>query len=276
MKQMKFFKVCFATVLGFVAVALNTEMVIAQSAFSVSATKKVCFSQGNLQYQASTKTWRFAEHQYDMIGDANKNVSSTYSGWIDLFGWGTSGYNGKNPYMTSINDDDYGVVGANLADIAGINYDWGVYNKISNGGNVAGRWRTLTCEEWKYVVYKRTDASSLISLSIVNGIEGLILLPDDWSTPAGVAFKAGMNGLENNTYTVNEWAKMEANGAIFLPAAGYRAGTGVNNVGSGGYYWSATADDYYGAYCLDFLSGDASMYNYFRYNGHSVRLVRSL
>ena len=30
--------------------------------FSVSSTKKVYFSQGNLQYQASTNTWRFAEN----------------------------------------------------------------------------------------------------------------------------------------------------------------------------------------------------------------------
>lgn len=53
---------------------------------------QVVFSQGNLQYQASTNTWRFAEHQYDAIGEDNSNISSTYEGWIDLFGWGTSGY----------------------------------------------------------------------------------------------------------------------------------------------------------------------------------------
>lgn len=57
--------------------------------FSVSATQQVYFSQGNLQYQASTTTWRFAEHQYDYVGADNENISSTYSGWIDLFGFGT-------------------------------------------------------------------------------------------------------------------------------------------------------------------------------------------
>ncbi|MCQ2605632.1 MAG: BACON domain-containing protein [Bacteroidales bacterium] len=222
----------------------NGENGVIKAAFSVSADKQVYFSQGNLQYQASTKTWRFAEHQYDMIGDANKNISSTYNGWIDLFGWGTSGYNSKYPYMTSTDYNDYGVVVDKYADIAGTNYDWGVYNKISNGGNTAGMWRTLTYNEWNYVLKERTDASSLNGSATVNGVTGLILLPDDWSTPAGVAFKAGMNGLENNTYTVNEWAKMEANGAIFLPAAGYRVGTDVSGVGSRGYYWSSTADDY--------------------------------
>ena len=60
---------------------------------------QVYFSQGNLQYQASTDTWKFAESQYDYIGDANSNISSSYDGWIDLFGWGTSGYHDANdPY----------------------------------------------------------------------------------------------------------------------------------------------------------------------------------
>ncbi|MCQ2605631.1 MAG: hypothetical protein MJ204_03705 [Bacteroidales bacterium] len=274
---MKFFKVCFATVLGFVAVALNTEMVIAQSAFSVSATKKVCFSQGNLQYQASTKTWRFAAHQWDVIGEANKNISSTYSGWIDLFGWGTSGYNSKYPYMTSMDWDGYEVVGDKYADIAETNYDWGVYNKISNGGNVAGQWRTLTKDEWNYVLNKRTDASSLKGLATVNGVTGFILLPDVWSTPAGVAFKAGVSdGFESNTYTVNEWSKMEANGAIFLPAAGNRFGTDVRRVGFHGVYWSSMADDVNGASYLLFLSDNANMIYNLRSRGLSVRLVRSL
>ncbi|MCQ2608472.1 MAG: BACON domain-containing protein [Bacteroidales bacterium] len=244
-----------------------------QGYFSVSASSKVAFSQGNLQYQASTNTWRFAEHQYDMIGDANKNVSSTYSGWIDLFGWGTSGYNGRNAYSLSGNDDG--------ADIAGTNYDWGVYNKISNGGNVAGQWRTLTLKEWEYVLNERADASSLKGLATVNGVKGMILLPDAWSTPAGVAFKAGMNGFENNTYTVNEWAKMEANGAIFLPAAGNRIGWDVYNEGdhgSYGDYWSSTVGDYYDdeAVFLFFYRYGARMYYYGRYYGLSVRLVRSL
>lgn len=47
--------------------------------------KKVYFSKGNLQYKASTNTWRFAENQYDMLGTNNAKISSSYSGWIDLF-----------------------------------------------------------------------------------------------------------------------------------------------------------------------------------------------
>ncbi|MBR1517808.1 MAG: hypothetical protein IJ620_06700 [Bacteroidales bacterium] len=60
--------------------------------FSVSTTQKVKFSQGNLQYQASTNTWRFAQCQKQYMDTNNKHVSSTYTGWIDLFCWGTSGF----------------------------------------------------------------------------------------------------------------------------------------------------------------------------------------
>ena len=49
--------------------------------------KKIVFSQGNLQYQASTKTWQFAAQQTAYLGAANEQISSTNSGWIDLFGY---------------------------------------------------------------------------------------------------------------------------------------------------------------------------------------------
>ena len=39
--------------------------------FSVSPTKKVRFSKGNLQYNTATETWNFAEKQYDIIGKDN-------------------------------------------------------------------------------------------------------------------------------------------------------------------------------------------------------------
>lgn len=59
-------------------------------------------SPGNLQYQASTGIWRFAEHQYDYIGSGNENISTSYSGWIDLFGWGTGRYNGQSVRVVQV------------------------------------------------------------------------------------------------------------------------------------------------------------------------------
>lgn len=240
--------------------------------FSVSATKKVQFAMGNLQYQASTKKWRFAENQYDVIGEDNENISSSYSGWIDLFGWGTSGYRKKYPYMTSEDTKDYGD-GTN--NIAGTDYDWGVYNAISNGGNKAGMWRTLTKEEWNYLYDTRANAENLRGQATVNGQTGYILLPDGWSIPSGLTFTANPDDFSTNTYSASEWSKMEAAGAVFLPCAGYRLGTTVNYVGTYGYYWSSSYFSSSNAYYFNFSSSNVNPSNFSsRYGGLSVRLVQ--
>ncbi|MCR4799193.1 MAG: hypothetical protein K5860_01640 [Bacteroidales bacterium] len=283
---MKLFSILSAFLLITVSVSAQNTNGAILAEFSVSDSTKVYFSQGNLQYQASTGTWRFAEHQWDFVGDSingnvyengvksdNLKISPTYDGWIDLFGWGTSGYNGKNPYMTSTSYSDYGD-GSN--DIAGTNYDWGVYNKISNGGNSAGMWHTLTNSEWNYVISNRSDARYLRGTATVNGVNGLILLPDNWTLPTGVTFTYGEGGWSQNTYSASDWSKMEANGAVFLPAAGYRFGTDVYGVSSGGDYWSSSAYDFYNAGCLyffgDYVEADYGSRDY----GLSVRLVQDV
>ena len=254
--------------------------------FSVSDSTKVYFSQGNLQYQASTNTWRFAEHQWDCVGDSikgnvyengvksdNLKFSPTYDGWIDLFGWGTSGYNSVYPY------DNYACAfDGESTDIANTNYDWGVYNAISNGGTQAGQWRTLTKDEWYYVINTRANASSKYGVATVSDVTGLILLPDNWTLPEGLTFTSEANGdYAQNTFSTADWTKMEANGAVFLPAAGGRGGTDVYNVGSYGYYWSSSANDYNGADYLGFNSYyvDTDDYGH-RYGEKSVRLVQDV
>ena len=73
-------------------------------AFSVSADKQVTFSKGNLQYHPANNKWRFAESQLDYIGATNSNCSSTYNGWLDLFGWSTSATNFGISTSTDYND----------------------------------------------------------------------------------------------------------------------------------------------------------------------------
>lgn len=67
-----------------VALSSNAKYGIVNGEFSVSPTNKVYFSKGNLQYQASTNSWRFAERQWNYIGETNQNISDSYDGWIDL------------------------------------------------------------------------------------------------------------------------------------------------------------------------------------------------
>ena len=212
---------------------------ISNGVFSVSDTLKVHFSKGNLQYQAYTNTWRFAEHQWDMIGEANENISDVYSGWIDLFGWGTSGYNGKNPWMTSMIEADYG---EGESDIAGTDYDWGVYiTRLNDGGT---KWRTLTIDEWLYLFNTRSTSSGIrYAKATVNGVNGVILLPDDWNSSIYNLRKTNRTVVSfgSNSITQTDWiTKLEANGAIFLPAAGFRRETTVRHVDAIGFYWSAS------------------------------------
>ena len=249
--------------------------------FSVSADKQVTFSKGNLQYTQSTNTWSFAENQWDYIGTDNvtggsvisdpisgdKKYGDALADKIDLFGWGT----GNNPTNSSEDYNDYQTF-----------VDWGA-NQIGN--DAPNTWRTLTKDEWSYLRNYRTNANDLVGVAQVNGVNGLIFLPDNWTCPAGVTFKSGFHdnwGVEYyapyQTFTAAEWSKLESAGAVFLPAAGGRFGSSVSGVQYQGNYWSATESEFssYRANSLDFYSDKAGTYSYNRDFGHSVRLVKDL
>ena len=270
--------------------------------FSVSENTLVCFSQGNLQYQASTNTWRFAENQWDFVGNDevgtvyengvksdNTLISSSYNGWIDLFGWGTSGHDHGavcyQPWSTSDNNSDYDAYGnwqANLYDQTG-EADWGC-NAISNGGNQPNQWRTLTREEWVYVFETRATASGIrYAKAKVNDVNGMLLLPDDWNesfytlnNPNSVSAT-----FTSNTITASQWNTLVLHGAVFLPASGFRRGTLINDLssddlGSDGSYWSASCNESDYAYYIagfddSYLNTQGSLS---RCLGGSVRLVR--
>ncbi|MBP5412331.1 MAG: hypothetical protein J6Y47_03640 [Bacteroidales bacterium] len=264
--------------------------------FSVSATDSVLFSPGNLQWSATNGgntatihavagngnaagTWRFAPNQWDTIGANNSNIDSCYTGWIDLFGWGTSGYNNKYPYMTSGTNTDYGNGNNN---IAGTNYDWGAYNAIYNPKtqttDAPGTWRTLTDAEWEYLLNTRPTASSIrYAKATVCGIVGLIIVPDNYMYYPLTNVNTSSAAYTSNIIGATDWAKMEAVGCVFLPAAGRRLGTSVNDVGSSGYYWAATYGNTGYAYYLYFLSSNLyPRYARYRYYGNSVRLVKNV
>ena len=250
--------------------------------FSASASQKVYFSKGNLQYQPSTCFWRFAEHQYDYIGNANSDIGQYYANWIDLFGWGTSdfahGATCYQPYSTSQNYNDYLAYGsstANLNDQTGL-ADWGV-NAISNGGNETRVWRTLTKDEWSYLLTSRnTSSGKRYAKAEVAGKSGLIILPDNWSNSTYTLNNAnsGSASFSDNVISSSAWSTFEAAGAVFLPAAGSRAGTSVSGTGTSGYYWSSSCQNPTYAYLLSFNENSLSPYQGdFRYYGQSVRVV---
>ena len=293
--------------------------------FSVAKGKQVFFSQGNLQYQASTNTWRFAEHQYDYIGGIvperfynganslwpgnvygsnNRDISPHYTGWIDLFGWGTSGYHDSQdpdnvnyqPWSTewtasqnwssSQNSLGYGpsinMASPNLTG-SSANYDWGVYNPISNGGNKPGIWRTLTEAEWSYLFFSRTTTSGIrYAVAQVNNVNGIILLPDNWEKSYYSINNTNQKNkdFESNVISSIDWVdNLQAYGAVFLPQAGYRVKTDYH---AGLKYWSASVHSLidisaYAANCIEWPD-DSSFRcktdsNSWRCDGLSVRLV---
>lgn len=242
--------------------------------FSVSDSTKVTFSPGNLQYTQSTDTWEFAINQYDMIGENNVK-DGKLADKIDLFGWSSTG-SAKFGVSTSTDTIDY----------LGSFIDWGI-NKIGN--DAPNTWRTLTAIEWYYLLNARPNASSLVGVAQVNGVNGLIILPDNWECPSAITFISGFNRSSTEysayqTFTAEQWSKMEGAGAVFLPAAGARQDVRNFYVQQNGYYWTETlpyinGTDYIssaGSCCVGFNSRISGIYHYGRYVCMSVRLVKDL
>ncbi len=256
--------------------------------FTINANgDQVYFSQGNLQYigSASTPYWKFADNQWDVIGITTGQNSSDQNVDRDLFGWGTSGWNNGNTFYrpwdtNNSGGNSYGPDG--LYDLTGTyaNADWGVYNPISNGGNQANQWRTLTKDEWTYVFNSRTTSSGIrYAKAKVNAVNGVILLPDDWSSVTYSLSNTNSPSADfsSNTISASQWNTLEQAGAVFLPAAGLRIGTSVSYVGSYCYYWSASYGNGSQAYGVYFYSISVSLgSNDYRYCGYSVRLVQDL
>ena len=129
-------------------------------------------------------------------------------------------------------------------------------------------WFVLSSDEWKYLLTKRrTDSGIRYAKATVNGVFGLVLLPDDW--------KPTIYGIKDGTViSKSDWTnKLEANGAVFLPAAGYRFNNWEKSVGTDGYYWSSDPEDTpYLRFNNAMLSTSTNVFD--QEYGLSVRLVK--
>lgn len=239
-----------------------------KTTFSAGEDSKIYFAPANLQYKPSTKSWRFAEHAYDVIGMDNTNISNTYDGWLDLLPGGS----GENPTLT-----------ITVASYYKPYVDWDIHYSSISGG-YGHYWRSPTYEEMSYIIKERKNANKLYGLATVNNVAGLIILPDYWAAPEGITFVSAENGFDGynkNVYTVAQWEKMLANGAAFLPCGGSRLGNSVSEsvVQGSGNYWTSTPspynDDY--LYYLEIKGHNVSTYsNIYPFYGHCVRLIRKI
>lgn len=297
--------------------------------FSIAADKKVVFAPGNLQYQAGSNTWRFAEHQYDFVGDntygnvyvnevksSNALMSESYTGWIDMFGWGTSGWpnsgEGSSGVASWINyqpwasedrvdhsatypNNKWGYGPDNSdATTLGItgkykNGDWGVFNAI--GAYSEDTWRTPSQAEMLYAIGSTSAGvagHSTVGYATVSGVSGIIILPDSFTDPmknggSGAFINSETKEYLTNNYSASDWEYMESAGAVFLPGSGVRKEFVMSDISTPnvmiGYYWlnKAAGELPEKGCCIRF--GHNYFYSDYAINrcyGAAVRLIREL
>lgn len=303
-------KYCYVTKTGVSAFKLNTiedfgtakfNFQKYSKAFTIDAEgRQVFIAPGNLQYRGCDSTWRFAEHQWDFVGEPlgykgtvyeggelsdNTKVDREYSGWIDSFIFGTSGCDPNYPPYYNTNSEF-----ASSIDLStNTNYDWGRYCDISNASPNDKNWFTMSIDQWIYLFSRETTSPGTYATSntntwgnaqitvTINGasqkICGNILLPDYFIMPEGMTFlgrkDSGNTTWTDNSYTEEQFNKMAAAGAVFIPAAGYRNNTKYVAGNPNGYY-STTL----GSTVLTFNNPQTFAHNL--NHARSVRLVRDV
>ena len=219
--------------------------------------KQVFFSQNNLYYQQSNKSWHVTSGWGPWVTtEANGDVGENYKNINDfqmLFGWGDI-----TPLRTDTDDEKYNwpTDGSD---------PWG--SKIDNKGT----WRTLSIDEWNFLLsggpirdgkYKE---GVRITTDKDGTVTGLVIAPDDF--PEEI----------KSYYTETEWwNNVREYGLVFLPLGGRRYGKEVANVGSAGYYWSSTIKENYTSNAWVMSFSEATVWYWYdepKHTGASVRLV---
>ena len=230
---------------------------------SVSDNKQVYFAKGNLIYE--NNAWRLGNTQYEHYNNATNN------GPRDMFHPSTVASNYGLDTPGEHGDMDY-------ADFV----DWGV---TVNTDNANDPWYTLTRDEWAYALNKLAGTSAytrrghnhnLGRINLDNGtsVDGLILVPDNYNdrdTTGGKHFN-GYGGTmqfpQANVYTLQEWAAMEAAGAVFIPC--------METLNEWSRYWTATEDpSHHALWKLHFKLNNHAGGSGQTYNTHNVRLVKT-
>lgn len=240
--------------------------------FSVSNVEQVRFSKGNLQFTPSgshpTLLGENASGEWSFVAEQYQRAQSPAT---DLFGWGTSGYGTHSPQMLSVVDNDYAYTRASQAS------DWGFFNGIRHAGEMPAQWRALTQAEWNYLLVSRPNAGERWLMARVNGVNGIMLLPDEWTAPSGIALKLNTaSSWDNNSFNLTQWQSLEHAGAVFLPAAGVREGSNASRANEFLGYWTSTPCGATNAYLLQAGAGQPLSLSYIQmHNGFAVRLVRA-
>lgn len=262
--------------------------------FSVGKNKKVYFSRANLRAQYNNNSfpvaWSFPDDHYpynqylDVSGGITEYISGTgyyyhnggnyidfssSTSYGDRFTWGYS-----NQYQQTGSDfcqENHDLSTDNVS-----NADWGY---VLQGTDYGDHWRTLSQEEWNYLLFGRSDDKRFLKVQLQyydpglgnvctgqkgNGesIYGIFVFPDGYDgeglqgtytfNDATADFITGRYLMIHSTYyPENDAKKMLEAGAVFLPAAGYRDGSLYMEYDyyscqyhtatvTAGYYWTSS------------------------------------
>ena len=303
--------------------------------FSVGTNKKVYFSRANLRAQYNDNSfpvaWSFPNDYYpynqylEVSGGITEYMSTGYTyhnggdyihfssstSYGDRFTWGYSNQYQQTGSDFCLENHDLSTDNASYA-------DWGY---VLKGTAYGDHWRTLSQEEWNYLLFGRSDAKRFLKVQLQfydqgignvctgnqgagESIYGIFVFPDGYDgqdlqgtytfNDASANYITGRYlMIHSEYYPENDAKKMLEAGAVFLPAAGYRAGSQYMKYDyyssswhtvsvSTGYYWTSSHvfhPDYatnYQACAVSFdnngihTTADDKMY---RQNGCCVRLV---
>lgn len=259
--------------------------------FSVSATKKVRFSPGNLYVKKDDSgNWNlnFYDEQYacnslnsTLTWDTKtKRSISKDDNESDLFSWGYGDWS-KSLYSPSFYVKGYDNPDNDCEQFSKTE-DWG----YAFGGE-SSVWRTLNVYEWEYLFGKSTERSGKYKcgVTVCGHPNCVVLLPDVWDETV-ISLTDFTNTTEYSETTAPKWSAMEAAGAVCLPSAGYSTGAQVLGVELYCAYWTSSGtsevalwgepsgEDFDLAHYLWIAKGKVYFYDGSeRMQGNSVRLV---
>ena len=195
------------------------------SFFCVGDGKYVEFAEGNVQYQPSTKSWRFAENPWDVVGEDNLKVhDSTYTGWIDLFYYSREDNNFGLEYSSSGEFVDWGVnFGGEYKKI----YE---YETIYGASYLPSEYETLLREE-----HRKEVGDVDCSMSHITGecdttyvyideydyvkkvLRDVVYVVEEWHVLTASEWDSLNDSRPNASYLKFEATLHEVNGWVYLP-----------------------------------------------------------
>jgi len=219
-------------------------------AFTVSATKKVCFASSNLLHVLNE--WPYC------VSDQYTRYSRTSGSPYDLMEWSMAEFFSNN----ILSADEWWYL-FRLRPNAEQLFAHATIQ--TNDGDKHGL--ILLPDNW-FLLPEKDKVTTSYQMGIVWNENGMSYMIND----------ASFDGYGQNTFTTDQWKELEYAGAVFLPAAGYISAHTTLDVNQSGWYWSNTKVDEtrayafcFGPYQINFLPLRLATFASDQENDYSIR-----